>query len=100
MFWINAPRWLTTGIYLGMGWLVLVAIYPLIITFNDLNALSSLWWLVAGGLSYTIGAVIYGLKWPKLENKYFGFHEIFHIFILLGSLCHFWFIFRYVLWLT
>ena len=53
IFWINAPRWLTTGIYLGMGWLVLVAIYPLIITFGDLDAISTLWWLVAGGLSYT-----------------------------------------------
>lgn len=97
IFWLDAPRWLTTGIYLGMGWIVLVAVYPMIVTFSELGALSSLLWLLAGGLFYTVGAVLYGLKWPKLKNKYFGFHEIFHIFIMLGSLCHFWFIFRYVL---
>lgn len=97
--WINAPRWLTTGIYLGMGWTVLIAIYPLIQTFASLNALGSLWWLVAGGIFYTIGAIIYGLKWPHLKNRYFGFHEIFHIFILLGSFCQYWFMFRYVLYI-
>ena len=58
----------------------------------DVNALNLLWWLLAGGILYTIGGVIYGLKWPHLKNKYFGFHEIFHIFILLGSACHFIFI--------
>lgn len=97
--WINAPRWLTTGIYLAMGWTVIVAIYPMITIFNELNALSSLWWLLAGGIFYTIGAIIYGLKWPPLKNKYFGFHEIFHIFVMLGSLCQYWFIIRYVLYI-
>ena len=97
--WINAPRWLTTGIYLAMGWTVIVAIYPMITIFKELNALSSLWWLLAGGIFYTIGAVIYGLKWPHLKNKYFGFHEIFHIFVMLGSLCQYWFIIRYVLYI-
>ena len=94
--WIKAPRWLTTGIYLAMGWIIVIAVYPMITTFAYLEALSSLWWLLAGGLFYTIGAIIYGRKKPNL-NKYFGFHEIFHIFILLGSFCHFWFIFYYVL---
>ena len=97
--WINAPRWLTTIIYLAMGWAVIIAVYPLITIFRNLNALSSLWWLLAGGIFYTIGAVIYGLKWPPLKNKYFGFHEIFHIFVMLGSLCHFWFIFHYLLYI-
>lgn len=95
--WIKAPRWLTTSIYVAMGWLVIIAIYPLLTTFSKLGALSSLWWLLAGGVFYTIGAIIYGLKWPHLKNKYFGFHEIFHIFVLLGSICQFWFIYYYVL---
>lgn len=90
--WLKAPRWLTTGIYLGMGWMVILAIYPMLKTFAVLNALSLLWWLLAGGILYTVGGIIYGLKWPHLKNKYFGFHEIFHIFILLGSACHFIFI--------
>lgn len=97
--WIKAPRWLTTGIYLAMGWTVIIAVYPMITIFKELNALSSLWWLLAGGIFYTIGAVIYGLKWPRLKNKYFGFHEIFHIFVMLGSLCQYWFVFRYVLYI-
>jgi len=97
--WLEAPRWLSTGIYLAMGWIVIVASYPMLKIFSSLNALSSLWWLLAGGIFYTIGGVIYGLKWPKLKNKYFGFHEIFHIFIMLGSLCHYWFIFKYVLYI-
>lgn len=97
--WINAPRWLTTTIYLAMGWTVIVAIYPMITIFSELNALSSLWWLLAGGIFYTIGAVIYGLKWPPFKNKYFGFHEIFHIFVMLGSLCQYWFIIRYLLYI-
>lgn len=95
--WIKAPRWLTTTIYLAMGWLVIIAIYPMITTFSALGQLSSLLLLLAGGIFYTIGALIYGLKWPPLNNQYFGFHEIFHIFVLLGSLCHFWFIIHYVL---
>ncbi len=97
--WINAPRLLTTAIYLAMGWTVIVAIYPIITIFSSLNALGSLWWLVAGGILYTIGAIIYGLKWPHFKNPYFGFHELFHLFILFGSLCHFWFIFHYILYL-
>ena len=97
--WLKAPRWLTTSLYLIMGWTVIVAIYPVIITFSKLNMLHSLWWLVAGGIFYTIGAIIYGLKWPSLKNKYFGFHEIFHIFVMLGSLCHYWFIIHYILYI-
>lgn len=97
--WINAPRLLTTAIYLAMGWTVIVAIYPIITIFSSLNALRSLWWLVAGGILYTIGAIIYGLKWPHFKNPYFGFHELFHLFILFGSFCHFWFIFHYILYL-
>lgn len=97
--WINAPRWLTTCIYIAMGWAVVIAVYPMITIFRSLDALSSLWWLLAGGIFYTIGGLIYGLKWPPIKNKYVGFHEIFHVFVLLGSFCHFWFVFRYLLYI-
>lgn len=83
IFWMNAPRWLSTSIYLIMGWIVIFAIYPIVMIFKEYNAFNSLIWLLLGGIFYTIGAIIYGLKWPKLNNKYFSFHEIFHIFILL-----------------
>jgi hemolysin III len=92
--WIKAPRWLTTGIYLAMGWTVIVAVYPMITTFNELNATKYLLWLLAGGIFYTVGAIIYGIKKPDFHNKYFGFHEIFHIFVMLGSFCHYVFIYN------
>ena len=97
--WIKAPRWLTTSIYVGMGWLVVIMAYPLLKTFQELNALPSLLWLLAGGIFYTIGGVIYGLKKAPFTTKHFGFHEIFHIFVMLGSFCQFWFIFHYLLYL-
>ncbi len=95
--WIKAPRALTTFIYIAMGWVVIIAIYPLIKVFAEANMLSSLWWLLLGGIFYTIGGFIYGFKWPKIQSKHFGFHEIFHIFVMLGSACHYWFVLHYVL---
>ncbi|NLK97710.1 PAQR family membrane homeostasis protein TrhA [Defluviitalea saccharophila] len=92
IFWFDAPRWLSTLFYIAMGWLVIVAFYPL------MNALSpqGLAWLVTGGILYTIGGIIYATKRPKINLKFFGFHEIFHLFVLGGSICHFWFILNYL----
>ena len=95
--WIKAPRALTTSIYLMMGWTVLIAIYPLVNAFKEANLLYSLSWLVAGGIFYTIGGIIYGLKIPKRKFGPWGFHEIFHVFIMLGSACHYWFVLHYLL---
>ena len=97
--WIKAPRSITTTIYIIMGWVVIIAIYPLIQVFKEANNLKSLIWLVAGGIFYTIGGIIYALKIPKTKWKGFGFHEIFHIFVMLGSACHYWFVIRYVLFM-
>ncbi|MBI6872178.1 PAQR family membrane homeostasis protein TrhA [Clostridium aciditolerans] len=94
-FWFNAPRWLSTLFYIFMGWLVIIAIYPL----NKVFSPGAMAWLFAGGIAYTIGGVIYATKWPKINLKYFGFHEIFHIFVLAGSFCHYWLMFKYVLYL-
>jgi hemolysin III len=95
ILWFNAPRWLYTLFYLIMGWLIVIAFVPLARTMPA----AAMLWLIAGGLLYTVGAVIYGTKWPKLKSKVFGFHEVFHIFVLYGSFCHFWMMFRYVLYL-
>ena len=92
IFWMTAPRWLSTAIYLLMGWLAVVIIYPLI-NFLQLEALL---WLLTGGLFYTIGAVIYALKKPDPYPGLFGFHEIFHLFVLSGSLSHFWLMYNYI----
>ncbi len=84
IFWLHAPRSLSTAIYVIMGWIVVVAFYPL------LNAVSAKAFvlLLLGGLSYTLGAVIYALKWPPLKATWIGFHDIFHLFVLLGSTFH------------
>ena len=95
ILWFNAPRWLYTLFYLVMGWLIVIAFVPLFRTMPT----AAMLWLIAGGLLYTAGAIIYGTKWPKLKSKVFGFHEVFHIFVLYGSFCHFWMMFRYVLFL-
>jgi len=95
-FWLNAPRWLYTLIYLGMGWIVAIAFLPLLRTLPSGGML----WLVIGGGLYTLGAVIYGTKWPKFNFKHVGFHEIFHIFILGGSFSHFWLMYKYILYIN
>lgn len=91
--WFNCPRWLQTSMYIAMGWSAVFMLKPL----SAVLPLTSIFWLVLGGVLYTIGGVIYGAKPKKLKIRSFGFHEIFHIFILLGSLSHFICVFTYIL---
>lgn len=95
MVWINSPRWMTSGIYLFMGWMALVALYPLYLTVGW----RGLFWLLAGGILYSVGGVMYALKWPGRDNPRFGCHEIFHVFIVLGSICHFLLMYRVIVFL-
>lgn len=94
LFWVTCPRWFSSVLYIGMGWACATA-------FSDLLAnmsMAAFMWLLAGGIFYTAGGVIYALK-LKLFNekhKYFGSHEVFHVFVLLGSLCHFIVMFCFV----
>ncbi|HYF91267.1 MAG TPA: hemolysin III family protein [Symbiobacteriaceae bacterium] len=85
LFWMNAPRRLSTVIYVVMGWLVVVATYPLLKSVSPVGLL----WLLAGGLFYTVGAALYATKWPKLWPGVFGFHEVWHLFVMAGSFSHF-----------
>ena len=93
MIWFKCPRWISTCIYVGMGWISVFIIKPLYISIP----FGGIFLLLLGGVFYTIGAVIYALKPPALKFNKLGFHEIFHIFILLGSLCHFISVFEYVI---
>ena len=93
MIWINAPRWLSTSIYVVMGWLSILAFFPLIRAIE----INGILLLLLGGIIYTIGAIIYATKYPKICNKFFGFHEIFHLFVIGGSVCHIIFMFKYVI---
>lgn len=85
--WITCPKWVSSILYIGMGWLCVLAFIPI---FNSLPK-TGFGWLLAGGIIYTIGGIIYGLKLPIFDSKHknFGSHEIFHIFVMLGSICHF-----------
>ena len=83
--WINSPRWLTSGVYLVMGWLALIALYPLI----KVLPAEGFFWLLLGGILYTVGGILYAVKWPGRNNPRFGCHEVFHLFILAGSVCHY-----------
>lgn len=85
VFWLNAPRWLYTPIYVALGW-VAVWFLP---DFADAGGAAILWLVIAGGIAYTLGAVVYGLKRPNPSPRWFGFHEIFHTLTVVGYTCHF-----------
>lgn len=93
MIWFNCPRWISTVLYIGMGWIIVFLASPLA---GALGA-QGLFFLIVGGIFYTIGGVIYGVK-PNIPFiKKLGFHEIFHVFILLGTISHFICVFVYVI---
>lgn len=92
---MTLPRWVSTVLYLGMGWLCLVAVYPLVTTLPA----APLVWLGLGGVFYSGGAVVYAVKKPDPFPGVFGFHEIWHICVLLGSACHFWLVFGHLMFI-
>lgn len=87
MFWVTCPKWFSSALYIGMGWTCVLAFTQIL---NSLPK-AAFGWLLAGGIIYTIGGIIYALKLPifNAKHKYFGSHEIFHLFVMGGSVCHF-----------
>jgi hemolysin III len=85
VFSIRAPRWLSTVIYLAMGWLCLMGIRVMLAEMP----MSALIWLLLGGIFFSLGAIVYVTKRPNFYPGVFGFHELWHIFVILGCLCHF-----------
>ncbi len=90
--WIGAPRWVSTGLYLVMGWMAVVAIGPLVSAWPA----PALAWLIAGGVAYSVGAVVYATKRPDPFPQVFGYHELWHLFVLAGAVSHFVLIARFV----
>lgn len=93
--WITCPHWLSSTLYISMGWLVVFAFSPIM---KNLCRPAFLW-LLTGGIIYTLGGIIYALKLPlfgKHQWKYFGNHELFHCFVMAGSLCHYILVYTYL----
>ena len=86
-FWVYCPKWVSSILYIGMGWTCVLAFTQI---FHSLSP-AAFGWLLAGGIIYTIGGIIYALKLPIFNSKHknFGSHEIFHLFVMAGSACHF-----------
>lgn len=94
-FWVYCPKWISSVLYIGMGWTCVLAFTQLLNTLSP----AAFGWILAGGIIYTVGGVIYALKLPifNSRHKYFGSHEIFHLFVMAGSACHFVVMYAFVL---
>ena len=93
IYWVTCPRWLSSTVYIAMGWIAIAAVYPLwkAIGWRGIS------YLLVGGVIYTVGGVLYALKWPLRDDPRFGCHEIFHVLILLGSFAMFLMMYRVIL---
>ena len=91
-FFVFCPKWFSSLIYCLMGWLC-ISVLPQLLNGMPNN---SFYWLLAGGLFYTIGSIIYAIKPKFLTNEFFGNHELFHCFVLVGTICHFIMVFNHL----
>jgi hemolysin III len=94
LFWITCPKWFSSVLYIGMGWACVTA-FPSLLT--DLSR-TAFYWFLAGGILYTAGGILYALKLPSFNSRHpeFGTHEIFHLFVMGGSICHFIAMYLYI----
>jgi hemolysin III len=94
--WMKAPQWLSTSLYIGMGWIAVFLIKPLLAAAPP----GFFFWLLGGGIIYTLGAVVHATKWPRptspTSNRFFGSHEIWHLCVMGGSFAHYWAMLAYV----
>lgn len=94
--WMRAPQWVSTVLYIGMGWIAVFLFKPLMASAPP----GFFFWLVAGGVIYTLGAVIHAAKWPRVPagsgRPLFGSHEIWHLCVMGGSFAHYWAMLAYV----
>lgn len=92
IFRSDLPGWFLHTVYIFMGWISVVMIWPLIQTLQ----LGALVWILIGGIFYTSGAIINGLKKPNPFPKVLGYHGIFHVLVLFGTFSHFWVMYNYI----
>lgn len=92
---LKINRWLAVFMYILMGWLIIIAFPVLLKTIPATGIL----WLITGGIFYTLGTIFFGLDKLLPRTRWFGMHEIFHLFVIGGSVSHFWLMFKYILYL-
>ncbi|MEO6864213.1 MAG: hemolysin III family protein [Gemmatimonadaceae bacterium] len=92
LVWMRAPRWFSTSLYLGMGWAAVIVARPLLLA----APVGFLVWIITGGIFYSVGGVVYATKRPNPVPGVFGFHEIWHLFVMAGSFSHYWAVLEYV----
>ncbi len=92
-FRLRVPRWFPSVFYLLMGWLIVVAFVPL----RNVISPEGFFWLILGGLFYTAGTIFFALDGISPRKDWYTYHDIFHIFVMCGSLAHFWFMFKFVI---
>lgn len=95
LFWVTCPKWVSSVIYIGMGWVCVLAMPQIVASLSTPAFL----WLLAGGIIYTVGGILYALKLTAFNNRFqhFGSHEIFHLFVMAGNFCHFVVMYHYLL---
>lgn len=93
-FWVTCSKWFSSFIYIAMGWVCILGMSSIVQNLSK----PAFWWLLCGGILYTVGGVIYALKLPIFNSRHksFGSHEIFHLFVMGGSICHYIVMFGYV----
>lgn len=93
--WMHSPTWISTALYLGMGWIAVLLVKPLL----AVAPVAFFLWIAAGGVFYSIGAIVHAMHWPRPSTidrpLAFGSHEIWHLFVMAGSFCHYWAILAY-----
>jgi len=92
VFQVPLPPWVSVILYLSMGWLILIACKPLLQTLTG----EALFWLVMGGIFYSVGILFYIIDTVVPRTRWFGMHEVFHVFVMLGSFSHFWMLLTYL----
>lgn len=97
MCWVTCPKWLSSAMYIAMGWMCVLAFSPIM---NNLEWKEFLW-LLLGGIIYTVGGIIYAIRTPRVlafnnRHRMFGTHEIFHVFVMVGSMCHFIMLYNFI----
>ena len=92
LFWMGASRWISVALYLGMGWVAVIAA-PALFQAVPRGGMA---WVLGRGLAYSLGAIVYGLRRPNPWPRVLGFHELWHLFVVVGSACHFWAVLRYL----